>query len=213
MHVQLRLLLCAALLLVLQSSTAQAVITHFNVDTQTGGGPAIAELDPANPQSYDPNTGIKTFSFLAKNNGATPLSDVRFLLQFFLDVGSNTPLVFNDATDTWTLAPQSISFVSSATLLQGANGFLMSDTDAPTSFPPYGTISATDTVPQVLIGNIPAFSSVPFVIQANLSSNFVFDGVGSLVALESPIPEPSTVVLLGLGATMFLVARRRFRKS
>ena len=213
MKVRHSLLLLAALALLLPTSTALAVITHINVDTQTGGGPAVASLDPNNPQFYDSNTKIKTFHFIATNNGAAPLADVRFLLQFFLNVNNNTPLAFNDATDTWTLGSRSIGWVSSPILLQGANGFPMSDTDAPLNFPPYGTLAATDTVPQVLIGNLPAFGSSPFTIQANLSSNFVFDGVGSLVAVSALVPEPSTLALMALGAVVLVVARRRYGKA
>ena len=196
------LILLAAMALMLLPSTAQAVITHYNVDSQTlPGGPAV--LTATGSPTF--NAGVITYPLLVTNTGASTLTDVRFLLQFVN--ADNSILTFTDATDTWSNVANTYSFVSSGILTQGGGAFPMSDTNAPLTFAGYGTVAATDTVPQVLIGNLGPGGTFAFSVQANSTTN-ITDVVGTFVAT----PEPSTFALLGLGV-MALVAVRRFRKQ
>lgn len=197
------LILLAALLLALHSSPAQAVITHYNVDSQTlPGGPAV--LSATGTPTF--SAGVITYPLKVTNTGASTLTDVRFLLQFVNVNAPSTILTFNDGTDTWSNGTDTYSFISSGILTQGGGGFLMADTNAPLTFPGFGTLVATDTVPQVLVGNLGPGASFPFTIQAN-STTAVTDIIGSFVST----PEPSTFVLLGLGAVAFVATRLRKR--
>jgi hypothetical protein len=196
------LILLAAIALMLLPSTALAVITHYNVDSQTlPGGPAV--LTSTGAPTF--GGGVITYPLLVTNTGATTLTDVRFLLQFVN--ADNSILTFTDATDTWADGTNTYSFINSGILTQIGGGFPMTDTNAPLTFPGYGTVAATDTVPQVLVGNLGPGGTFAFSIQAN-STTAITDVVGTFVAT----PEPSTLALLGLGAVA-LVAARRFRKQ
>ena len=198
------LILLAALALMLLPSTAQAVITHYNVDSQTlPGGPAV--LSATGNPTYNSNTDIVTYPLKVTNTGATTLTDVRFLLQFVN--AANNILAFTDATDTWSDSSNTYSFITSGILTQGGGAFPMTDTNAPLTFAGYGTLAATDTVPQVLIGNLAPGGNFAFSVQAN-STTGITDVVGTFVAT----PEPSSIALLGLGAVVLVAAVRRRRQ-
>jgi hypothetical protein len=200
----------------LSASVGHSAITHYNVDKQTlPNGPV--ELVINGDPTFDSGLNQYTFSFGAKNNFVTTQEDVRFLLQFVFDPAE--AFSFDDGTNVWSnlAASKTMSF-------PGLTEFPMSDTDAPLLWSKAGPIRnasllATDSVPQVVIGDIGPLSTVNFGLIVQVSAGFNnFNVVGSFVSLPLPeggpnTPEPSTFALLSVGAAgLFVMRRRRNRR-
>lgn len=154
----------------------------------------------------------------ATNVGSQPVNGVVLLDQFVFDM---TPSAFNYmGAGSWTSLSDGNGFTlaNPGGYLQVSNVANIPLTWMSSVYPgPTAFVNPTDQLPYINIGTVnPGPSnSVPFsetIVQTlpnfnnNYSIPYNFDFIGSFVA---PVPEPSTFVLLGMGALGSLVFVRR----
>jgi hypothetical protein len=191
---------CLFGLLLITTSSTQAAPFYYNVDqVMLPGGPI--QLIPV---SSNFSSNQWTLVANAKNNGLTAVDDLRFLLQFIYRPAPNpnTAFTFNDGTDTWSNAGNTIS-------VNNASGYMtMSDTNAPLSFTngALATLGSTDTIPYFQIGTLSAGATQSFTMILDVDSNFTYTLNGTFV-----VPEPSTLFVVGAGmlAAVACAFRRR----
>lgn len=197
----------AAIALLLATKEARADPLYDDIDAITAAGPISLQ----GSASYD--AGEWTISFKAVNSSSQAFSDVLFLNNFVFDETSTDPDVafsFDNHTDVWSGSSHTWQ------LLDPTGTLLMSDTNVPLSELRNGamaTLPSTDSSPYIDVGAIGPFETVPFTEIIGVDSEYPWDVGGSFVALSSeiPVPEPSALVLLGIGAigAIFFVGKRR----
>ena len=188
-------------------SHAGSIPFYYNVDSQLlPGGPIELEHPSAGPLTPVAGGYQVTLSGDAVNQSATQTyHDVLFLNQFDFPLPPGPALSFSGSS--WSGGGDTLA-------IDSPSGFLpMTDTDAPQSFTLSSftaSLASTDAPPYVSIGDIGPGASVPFSFTVDLGTNAPFDLYGSFVS-TTPVPEPSALILAGLGALGLCAAARRAR--
>jgi hypothetical protein len=201
--------LLAALILGFSVQMVPAAAYFYDVDSQTGSGPI--QLVGA-IKTYAGGTWTFTGSAFNSSTSAT-FSNLEFLVQFLYQA-SPTGQAYSYAYPslaTWSGDGNTFTIPAPSGTLA-----LPSDSDAPLSWTePQGTATLPTGVqiPYITVsGSLgPLGTSAPFTITGNstLDNSHDLVLVGTFVS-TTPLPEPSTLVLAGLGLlAIWFVARRR----
>ena len=177
--------------------------TKFN--DLTSNSSSIEMLSETQNYNQNPLTISTDFQISVTNNNNIGLSNVGFVWQF----GSSGNAIFdyNNSAQEWSW----YNFWMSVT---GSSDYFSLDrnnTDAALihtfSNGLTGSISESDSVPIVWIGDIAAGQSVTFDFGMTMGSYNNFEIAGFLVAEATPVPEPATIFLFGLGMFVILVKK------
>jgi hypothetical protein len=208
--------LLASLVLVAALAASASASTFHMVDAQTNTGDMIIAVDQAQ-SSY--SGGQWHFALTATNTGTQTYNDVNLVGQFLWDTATSpqTALTYSNS-NSWKSGADLFSFASYA-IGAGPNmspvPFLWTDANTPLTWGSVAgspsqqpaTISSSDTLPAIPLGNFGPGASETFTLNCAVPNYFVPDVVGLFVA----VPEPSTFVLLLAGGAGLLVFIRRRR--
>jgi len=198
----------AAVALLLATNQARANPQYSDIDAVTAGGPISLQ----GSATFNASSNQWTLSLDAVNSSSQSFSDVLFLDNFLFDETSNPDVafLFHNDTDIWSTPSHSWQ------LLNPTNTLLMSDTNVPLSELRNGataSLLSTDSSPYIDVGEVGPFATVPFTEIIGVDSKYAWNVGGSFVSLNSAtsVPEPSTLVLLGIGAAgaIILIGKRR----
>jgi hypothetical protein len=152
--------------------------------------------------------GQWNFTFTATNTGSNTYNNVNLMWQFVWDQATNpfSALTYtnsnswggtvNSVSDSFSFGGYGIGASPATTPLVP---FAWTDADTPLTWntPTHAlaSISSTDTIPTVPLGNFGPGQSENFSIAMPINHYYLPDAVGFFVA----VPEPSTIMLLALG--------------
>jgi hypothetical protein len=204
-----KLFFCVSAVAFLLCAADRAQAQYYNDDYITlPNGPI--ELENATA-SYSTNQW--TLSGDAVNLTSQTYTDVKYLDEWVFDTA---PTAFTyQGSDLWTGDSHFWSVLSPAGYLLASDVSPLPYADTPQAFSaPTAYVAPTDLLPYTNVGTIGPFASVPFSFTVAVDTDFDFAFDSSFVSTTVPVtptPEPSTFVLLAIGATVCggLLYRRR----
>jgi hypothetical protein len=209
-------LVAALLALMALPAAANADLITIDFDTT----PALA----AGPSSFPTNAEVVTVPGLATVSGGAVLSDVLYLAPYPVPGSSGRNVYgtafFNGATYSPTITidfDPSVVVTSVSGLLY--NGETQTETFVVSAYSG-STLVDTYTLSDVLDSNDPdgygtfsvSASSITRLVFSSASSTDYDYFIDDLAVTYQPVPEPSSVGLLGLGAAGLAMANRRRRR-